>query len=108
MKIYSVILLISIIISSAVANDYKSQVANIEVSKSNGKSLSIQNLSVENVEFYILGKEFILKPITGLSYLCIDYETIVLEFKNINHDFFEIPCQSNILINKTYSEKKGF
>ena len=26
------------------------------------------------------------------------------EFKNISHDFFEISCQSNILINKNYLE----
>ena len=108
MKIYSIALLISIIVSSAVATDYKSQVENIEVSKSNGKFLSIQNLSTETVEFYILGNFYILKPTTGLSYLCTEYETVVLEFKNISHDFFEISCQSNLLINKNYLEKKEF
>ena len=44
MKIYSIALLISIIVSSAVANNYKSQVEDIEVSKSNGKSLSIESV----------------------------------------------------------------
>lgn len=102
MKITKLALALILLTSSIIANDYKSSITNIEVSKSNEKSLYIQNLSTENVEIDIQGNILNLKPSSGLIYECSDNETFLIGFQNKSYDFIEVQCKSNILINKSY------
>ncbi len=108
MTITQLALPILLLALNLMANDYKNSMPNIKVSKSNESTLSIQNLSNENLEIDILGNILNLKPTSGLIFACSNNETFLIGFKTKSYNFIEVQCKSNILINESHvNSEKG-
>lgn len=103
MKLCSKSVLFAAVLSSAVvAGEYFSPIENVEVFISEASTLSIQNLSAEQVDIYLLGELFSLVPGSGLQYECSAYYSLELIIKNNEYEYFEVPCQSRIVINASF------
>lgn len=106
MKLYSKsVFLLGLLSSSVIASEYLSPVENIQVFFTESSTLSIQNFSDERVEIDLYGETFNLAPASGLQFECQGYESLELQVKNINHDFFEIPCQSQVVIAESFTNE---
>jgi hypothetical protein len=103
MKYYSKwTLILALLSSTVIANDYLSPVDNIGVYKTKLSALSIQNFSSEHVEIDIYGESFNLSPASGLQFDCAGYERLALQIKNNDHNFFEVPCSSRVVIDELF------
>lgn len=82
-----------------------SPIENVDVYETHSKYLSIHNLSQTTAKIDIYGTIFEIKPASGVSYECESYEKLELSFKYNNHGYFEVPCQSRILINENFKNQ---
>ena len=106
MKFYSQWTLMLALSSTAViANEYTSPVDNITVYKTKKMTLAIQNLSNEKVEIEIYGETFNLSSASGLQFECSGYENLELQIKNNDHEYFEVPCSSRVLIEELFTNQ---
>ena len=104
MKRFSKSMLVLCLLSPTVfSTEYLSPVQNIQVTLTDSAALSIQNFSSEQVVFDIYGETIKLVPASGIQFECLGYETLELQIKNIDHDYFEIPCQSRVVIGESFT-----
>ena len=99
------VLFVTVLSSTVVAGEYLSPIENVEVFISDASTLSVQNLSTEQVEIDLYGELFSLAPASGLQYECSGYDSLELIIKNNEHEYFEVPCQSRIVINATFANQ---
>lgn len=103
MKLNKIVLLSTLLLSTAaLANSLSSPVKNIDVVKTTASHLSVQNLSDETVNVNIFGDEVKLSSGTGAAFDCKGYDELELVIGNGLHDFFEVPCQSKVIINESF------
>lgn len=95
----------SLLSSAAIANDYSPPINNVDVFRTELTTLSIQNLSNEQVEIDLYGEIFNLIPDSGVKFDCSGYENIELQIKNNDHSYFEIPCQSRVIISELFKNQ---
>ncbi|CAI89300.1 MULTISPECIES: hypothetical protein [Pseudoalteromonas] len=106
MKLYKFPLAAGLLFSAlANAGDLPSPIKNVDVYHTDSNYLSIQNLSIDTVKIDIYGEIFTVLPASGVSFECNSYYSLELLFKNNVHDFFEVPCQSRVVINERYQNK---
>ncbi len=91
---------------NAVASELPSPILDVAVHSTDSEKLSIQNLSFETVKIDIYGKEFNLKPSSGLTFECEGYQDLELLFTDVIHDYFEVPCRSEVVITESYITSK--
>jgi len=96
------ILILGFLSSNLTANEYTSPLENVDVFNSELSTLSIQNLSAEKVEVELYGEDFVLSPESGLKFECSSYKNIELQFKYNDHEYFEVPCQSQVVISELF------
>lgn len=106
MKICSKSALILGLLSSAViANEYSSPIKNVEVYKTDLSTLSIQNLSNEKVAIDLYGEAFSLSPASGIQFECLGYDYLELQIKNNDHEYFEVPCKSRVVFTESFNNQ---
>jgi len=104
MKKSSKAILISGLLSTTVlATPPVTPIAGVEVSQTNSKYLAIQNISNETVKIDIYGEKLTLEPVTGARFECSGYDFLELQFSNLSHDYFEVPCASLVKINESFT-----
>lgn len=99
------VLILGLLSSAVIASEYSSPVENVEVFKTKSSTLSIQNLSNEKVEVDLYGETFNLSPASGIQFECSGYEHLELQIKNNDHEYFEIPCQSRVVITESFTNQ---
>lgn len=77
-------------------------IVGVDVSQTHLQYLSIQNISDETIKIDIYGEELTLEPVTGVRFECSGYEFLELQFSNLSHDYFEVPCASLVKINESF------
>ena len=70
------------------------------------QTLSIQNSASETVKIDIHGDEFSLMPASGLTLDCGGYSFFEIKIQGLDHDYFEVPCQSRVVFNETFNNQK--
>jgi hypothetical protein len=106
MNIYRTLALILTLLSStAIANEYSSPVNNINIYSTDLTTLAIQNLSKEVVEIDIHGNTFYLVPASGAQLNCSSYEQLELQIKHNDHPYFQVPCNSRVIINEFFTNQ---
>lgn len=106
MKLSSKLALTLGLLSSAViANEYSSQVENVEVYKTELLTLSIQNFSNEKIEVDLYGETFNLTPASGVQFECSGYDNLELQIKNNDHEYFEVPCNSRVVFTESFTNQ---
>lgn len=98
-------LILGLLSTAVIASEYTSPLNNVDVYKSESSTLSIQNLSDEKIEIDIYGQHFNLIPASGVKFECAGYERLEIQIKNNDHEYFEVPCQSRIVINRSFSNQ---
>ncbi len=101
----SLLLILGVSSFATVANEYHSPLADVVVMRSTQSQLSIQNVSNETVTLDIYGDIFTLKPTSGLQYQCAGYDYLELQVKNNQHDYFEVPCQSEVIFGEQFNHQ---
>ncbi len=102
------VLILGLLSSAVIANEYSSPVENVEVYKtelSTLSTLSIQNLSNEKVKIDIYGEVFNLTPASGVKFECSGYANLELQIKNNDHGYFEVPCKSRVVISELFTNQ---
>lgn len=84
----------------AISGEVLSPISYVDVFDSNNDSLSIKNISTKNVEIDIYGDVVMLSPASGVIFSCGAYSHLEFKFKDISHDYFEVHCQSKVVINE--------
>lgn len=92
-------------VGAAMAKNLTSPVANIMVIETTNSQHSIQNLSPYTTSFEINGELITLKPSTGVSLDCKFFSELELIVKNVEHDYFVVPCQSKVVLQPTFKIK---
>lgn len=106
MHIYrSLALILTLFSSTAIANEYSSPVNNVDIYSSELTSLSIHNFSSEIVEIDIHGSIFYLVPASGAQLNCYSYEQLELQFKHNDHEYFQVPCKSRVVISEYFTNQ---
>ena len=104
-------LILGLLSSDVIASEYISSIENIEVTKTDLLTLSIHNLSREKIEIEIdiYGETINLSPASGIQYECSEYEFLELKIRNNEHEYFEVPCRSRVVITESFTNqyKKG-
>lgn len=90
---------------AAMADSLASPIANISVTETKNNHHSIQNLSPYTTSFEVNGELISLKPSSGVSLDCKFYSELELIIKNVEHDYFVVPCQSKVVIQPTFKIK---
>lgn len=90
----------------AVAEEIITPIPNVEVHSTKSNKLSIQNLSYETIKIDIYGKELNLQPASGVTFQCEGYKYLEILFSDLVHDYFEVPCQSQVVINESFESQK--
>lgn len=104
-------LTLGLLSTAVIASEYNSPVKNIDVYEKDLPSLSIHNISNEEVQVDILGQVFSLIPLSGVSFECLVDDNLELQFKGSdslafkNHPYFEVPCQSRVVINALFTNQ---
>ncbi|MHA2937055.1 hypothetical protein ACXJY6_02045 [Vibrio sp. RC27] len=98
-------LTLGLLSSTVIASEYNSPVDNVEVYKTKLSTLSIQNLSNEKIEIDLYGETFNLTPASGIKFECSGYESLELQIKNNDHDYFEVPCKSRVVITESFTNQ---
>ena len=99
------VLILGLLSSAVIANEYSSPVKNVEVYKTELSTLSVQNLSSEKIEIDLYGKIFNLSPASGVKFECSGYENLELQIKNNDHGYFEVPCKSRVVITESFTNQ---
>lgn len=102
---YKSALFFGLLSSAVMASEPLSLIQNIDTFKTELSTLSIQNISSEKIEIDIYGETVSLLPASGIKFECSGYENIALQIKNNDHDFFEVPCQSRVVINESFKNQ---
>ena len=102
MHLLKLILCLSFLSSLTYANEQKSPVENISINQNNVNNFTIQNLSSVVFKVTIFSDDFNIKPNSGLIFECSDFHYVSLDIKEINHDFFEVPCQTTLVVEEDY------
>jgi hypothetical protein len=107
MKYFKLPLAVGLLVSAvALAEDsFPSPIMNVDVHHTDCNYLSVQNLSIDTVKIDIYGEVFTVLPASGLSFDCKSYDSLEILFKNNVHDFFEVPCQSRVVINDRFQNQ---
>ena len=92
-------------VEAAMAKNLTSPIANIMVTETTNSQHSIQNLSPYTTSFEINGELITLKPSTGVSLDCKFFSELELIVKNVEHDYFVVPCQSKVVLQPTFKIK---
>ena len=87
------------------ATQLHSPVEHVDVIATNLTNLSIQNASNEVVSVNIYGELFKIEPASGILFNCASYTNLEIKFAAKDHDFFDVPCQSRVVINKEFMIK---
>ena len=96
------VLILGLLSSAVVANEYHSPVENVEVYKTELSTLSIHNLSHEKIEIDLYGETVNLPPASGVQFECLGYSNLELQIKNNDHEFFEVPCSSRVVFTESF------
>ena len=99
------VLILGLLSSAVIANEYSSPIKNVEVYKTELSTLSVQNLSSEKIEIDLYGKTFNLPPASGVKFECSGYENLELQIKNNDHEYFEVPCKSRVVITESFTNQ---
>ncbi len=99
------VLILGLLSSAVIANEYSSPVENVEVYKTELSTLSIQNLSNEKIEVDLYGETFNLTPASGVQFECSGYDNLELQIKNNDHEYFEVPCKSRVVITESFTNQ---
>lgn len=98
-------LILGLLSTAVIASEYTSPVKNVEVYKTELSTLSIQNLSSEEIEIDLYGEVFNLTPASGVKFECAGYTYLEIQIKNNDHEYFEIPCKSRLVITELFSNQ---
>jgi hypothetical protein len=98
-------LILGLLSSAVVANEYSSPLNNIKVFKTKSSTLSIQNYSNQNVEIDLYGEIFNLTAASGIQFECTGYDTLELQIKNNDHEYFEVPCMSRVVFTESFTNQ---
>jgi hypothetical protein len=98
-------LILGLLSTVVIASEYSSPIENVEVHKTGLSTLSIQNLSIEKVEIDLYGEGFNLESMSGVKFECSGYEKIELQIKNNEHEYFEVPCNSRVMITESFTNQ---
>lgn len=99
------ILIVSCFSSFVIADENPSVIKNVDVFQTKDSTLSIQNLSIEDVKIEIYGEVLDLSPTSGIQFECSGYENVELQIKNNDHEYFEVPCQSRVIFNEVFKNQ---
>ena len=99
------VLILGLLSTAVIASEYSSPVKNVEVYKTELLTLSIQNLSSEKIEIDLYGENFNLDPASGIKFECSGYEKLELQIKNNDHEYFEVPCKSRVVITESFTNQ---
>ncbi|WP_426369458.1 hypothetical protein [Pseudocolwellia sp. HL-MZ7] len=98
-------LMLTLLSTAVIASEYSSPVENVEVYKTEFSTLSIQNLSNEKIEIDLYGQNFNLTPASGVQFECSGYDNLELQIKNNDHEYFEVPCKSRVVITELFTNQ---
>ncbi len=87
------------------SNELNLPLNNINLFETNSATLSIQNLSNEMIELDIYGEALELAPTSGLLLNCSGYSYLDVQVKHNDHDYFEVPCNSHLVFNDSFSNQ---
>ena len=106
MSLYRILALPLTLLSSVViANEYTSPIDNINVYSTELTTLTIQNFSSAVVEIDIHGNIFNLAPASGAQVNCSGYEQLELKMRHNDHEYFQVPCNSRVVISELFSNQ---
>lgn len=98
----STTLFLGLLSINSFAQSIPSPIAAVSVNKIESTSLSIQNLSTTTAVIDIYGQEFEIASLSGLSFKCDGYSHLQIVVKHIEHDYFEVPCNSRVVFEKEF------
>ncbi|GLP95150.1 hypothetical protein [Paraferrimonas sedimenticola] len=99
-KLFAGIWFLSLSAFADVPNSLQGEVALVETTDA---TLSIQNFSNNEIKVDIYGDLLVLPPASGVTYECLGYAYLELQLIGVEHDFFEVPCQSRVQIQESFS-----
>ncbi|MCG7496660.1 hypothetical protein MHO82_07280 [Vibrio sp. Of7-15] len=99
-------LMLGLVSLCAQAQNIATPIDGISASITEEKALSIQNIADTEVKIDIYGDEFTLPPMSGLTYECVGYTSLEIQLKGMVHDYFEVPCNSQVTFNETFSSQE--
>ncbi|MCG9697620.1 hypothetical protein [Shewanella sp. Isolate11] len=102
MKLQNLAFAIGLISLNATAQDAP-PIENISLINTESDTLSVQNFSGSSFTIDIYGKEFDIKPSSGLSFQCEGHTYLEILVKNMIHDYFEVPCNSRVIFEKNFN-----
>ena len=91
--------------TASFAEERSSSIPFITVHQTEVKTLLLHNFSNEEVSISIYGEILLLPPASGSQFNCQGYSDIAVEFLRIEHDFFEIPCNSRMVIEASFTQQ---
>lgn len=89
------------------ASEYSLINKGVSVSHTDNHTLSIQNQSDESITIDVLTDNFTLVPNSGLAYECSGFTDIEINVQGIDHDYFEVPCNSQVIFSETFKIDNG-
>jgi hypothetical protein len=98
-------LILGLLSTAVIANEYSSPLENVEVYKTELSTLSIQNLSNEKIEIDLYGENFNLEPASGVKFECLGYEKLELQIKSNDHEYFEVFCKSRVVFTESFTNQ---
>ncbi|WP_087016446.1 hypothetical protein [Thaumasiovibrio subtropicus] len=73
-------------------------ISGIDVVETKDSFLSILNVTAAPVELEIYGEQVIVDADSGTFYPCLGYNELAIDFVAQEHDYFVVPCSSEIII----------
>lgn len=100
------LMLVGLVSLCAQAQNISTPIDGVSASITEAKTLSIQNIADIEVKIDIYGNEFALSPMSGLIYECAGYTSLEIQVKGMVHDYFEVPCNSQVTFNEAFSSQQ--
>ncbi|HBC3483073.1 hypothetical protein [Vibrio alginolyticus] len=94
---------LSFLSAAVIAGDNITPIQGVTVQQTQISNLSIQNHSENLVQVDIYGDEFTLGANSGVLYECAGYSHLEVQVKGIVHDYFEVPCSSQVIFTELFN-----
>lgn len=105
MKLYRTALFFGLISLNVAAQDVFPPIENVSVSSTDSNTLAVHNFSASSVFIDIYGNKFEISASSGLSFQCEGYQQLEIQVQDLNHDYFETPCNSRVIFDENFKVK---
>lgn len=90
------------VLSTHAFSQNESPLPGVEYSSSDNTTLSVHNLSSDEITIDIYGKNFILQSGSGLAFECESQPYVEIQVKGMVHDYFEVSCPSRVTFTEAF------